>query len=277
MSRMMIQAAVTMNQLQNKLDLIGHNMANSQTPGYKTRSSEFSSLVTQQIDNLRSPANAENRLTPEGVRVGTGAKLGAIVNDFSLGALQTTSRALDLALRNENHFFQIQTEDQGVTTTHYTRDGNFFLNPINEQEVMLTNSDGHPVLGQNGAPIIIANGFTGIEVRQNGEIIVERGDQQQVAGSIAVAEITRPHLLEAAGGNLFSLPDLGELGFTFAEIVQPVGVVEGLMEKGMLEQSNVDLAQQMADLLMTQRAYQFNARTISTTDQMMGLVNQLRS
>lgn len=278
MSRTMIQAAVTMNQLQQKLDMIGHNMANSRTPGYKTRRSEFSSLLKQQINNLNVPANAQNRLTPEGIRVGTGARLGGIANNMSIGALQTTNRALDVALRHENHFFQIQTENQGVLETQYTRDGSFYLNPTQGGgAVMLTTADGNPVLGQNGAPITIQDGFDAIKVRDNGQVLVERGNMQQVAGTIGVVEITRPHILEASGGNLFRLPDLDELGYTMGDIVQLQAMQEQLMESGVLEQSNVDLAEEMSELLLTQRAYQFNARTISMTDQMMGLINQLRS
>lgn len=277
MSRTMIQAAVTMHQLQQKLDMIGHNMANSQTPGYKARHSQFSSLLKQNINNLNSPANEMNRLTPVGVRVGTGAKLGAIMNDMSHGALKNTDRALDLALMNENHFFQIQTDVQGVLETRYTRDGNFYLNPVNEVQVMLTTGDGNPVLGQNGAPILIQNGFDRIEIRDNGEVLVERGNVQQVAGTIGVVEINRPHVLEATGGNLFRIPDLEELGYTIGEIVTPLGTQGRLMESGKLEASNVDLAEQMTELISTQRAYQFNARTISTSDQMLGLINQLRN
>lgn len=276
MSRIMIQAAVTMNQLQNKLDLIGHNMANSQTPGYKTRNTEFSSLLSQNINNLNSPTNAENRLSPDGIRVGTGARLGAINSNFTSGPLQTTDRMLDVALRDENHYFQIQTEENGVPETRFSRDGSFYLNTINNQAVMLTTGDGNPVLGQNG-PIIIPNGFDSIQIRDNGQIVVGRGNQTEIAGEIAVVNVDRPRLLESTGANMFRLPDLDALGYNLNEIMQPLGAVDNLMQSGMLEQSNVDIAKQMTDLLTMQRSYQFNSRTISTSDQMMGLVNQLRS
>ncbi len=59
MSRIMNQAAVTMNQIQNKLDIIGNNISNNGTTGYKSRQVEFSSLLNQQINNLNSPENAE--------------------------------------------------------------------------------------------------------------------------------------------------------------------------------------------------------------------------
>lgn len=277
MSRTMIQAAVTMNQLQNKLDLIGHNMANSQTAGYKARKSEFSSLLFQNINNLNAQENEENRLSPAGVRIGTGARLGATNNDFSIGALNQTDRTLDVALMNENHFFQIQTVENGVAETRYSRDGSFYLNPVNNnQAVMLTTGDGNPVLGQNG-PITIPNGFDNIMINDGGQIIVERGNQQEVAGEIAVVQVNRPQVLESAGQNMFRLPDLNAFNINFGDVIQPLGAQNNLVQSGMLEQSNVDIAEQMSDLLMAQRAYQFNASTISTSDQMLGLINQLRS
>lgn len=275
MSRSMIQAAVTMNQLQNKLDVIGNNMANSQTTGYKTRQADFASLLFQQIDNMTAPANAEGRLTPDGVRVGSGARLGSVNIDLRQGSIQETDRALDTALLEKNHLFQIQVTENGVTETRYTRDGSFYLSPVNDnQAVMLTTKDGHPVLGQNG-PIVIADGFDDITVQPNGQISVQRGDVNEIAGNLAITEAVRPRLLEATGNNAFRLPDLEELGYDFEDIMQPVEV-NTVLQSGALEQSNVDLASQMTDMINMQRSYQFNARTISMTDQMMGLINQLR-
>lgn len=276
MSRTMIQAAVTMNQLQNKLDVIGNNLANSQTTGYKNRQANFSSLLFQQMNNLTDPRNAEGRLTPDGIRIGSGAKLGSINSNMQLGPLRNTDRALDTALLDANHLYQVQVIENGVTETRYTRDGAFYLSPVNNnQQVMLTNSDGNPVLGING-PIVIDEGFDDITLLPNGEIRVTRGATTEIAGRIAVVEAVRPHLLEATGENLFRLPNLAELGFNIAEIIQPVGENEQILKGGTLEASNVDMSQEMSELIMTQRAYQFNARTISMSDQMLGLINQLR-
>lgn len=275
MSRMMIQAAVTMNQLQNKLDLIGHNLANSQTTGYKSRQADFASLLFQQIDNMTHPANAEGRLTPEGVRVGSGAKLGSVNNDLSLGSIVETDRGLDVALLENNHLFQVEVTESGVTETRYTRDGSLYLNPINDNQVMLTTKDGHPVLGQNG-PIVIQNGFDQVTIGSNGDINIGRGDQTEVADRIAIVEAVRPRLLEATGENFFRMPDIDELGFNFNEIVQDVAPNDSLLKSNALESSNVNISEQMTDMLIAQRSYQYNARTISMGDQMSGLINQLR-
>src|SRR5690625_1993965 len=129
MSRAMIQAAVTMNQLQQKLDVIGNNMANSQTTGYKSRQAEFSSLLSQQINNMSRDGGA-NRLTPDGVRVGSGARLGQVKNNLEMGSIKETDRALDVALYKKKHLFQIEVTVYGVTDGIFTRDGTFYFHSL---------------------------------------------------------------------------------------------------------------------------------------------------
>jgi len=276
MSRSMIQAAVTMNQLQQKLDVIGNNLANSQTTGYKSRQAEFSSLLTQQINNMTRPVEGEERLTPDGIRVGSGARLGSIMNDFSVGSISETGRALDVALQEKNHFFEIQVAENGTTETLYTRDGAFYLQPLeNSDNVMLVTKAGHPVLGEAG-PIIIEDGFEYIDIRENGEILIRRDNQTETAGVLSILETEYPQILEASGENIFRLPNLAELGYTFDEVINDVNAHYGLLKIGALERSNVDISKEMTDLLMAQRSYQMNARTITMGDQMMGLINQLR-
>lgn len=275
MSRMMIQAAVTMGQLQHKLDVIGHNLANSQTTGYKSRQVEFSSLLFQQINNMTHPANQTGRLTPDGIRVGSGAKLGPINMNLKSGALIETERPLDVALINPQHMFAVQVTEGGVTETRYTRDGAFYLNPTGNHTLLLTTKDGHPVLGTNG-PIEIAEGFDSVTIGQDGQILVQRGQQTEIAGTLLVYEVYKPRVLEAVGENFFRLPNLAELGYNNEDIMQLVDEGMTVLRSGSLESSNVDLSEQMTELILTQRSYQLNARTISMGDQMLGLINQLR-
>lgn len=277
MSRMMIQAAITMNQLQSKLDLIGNNLANSQTTGYKSRQAEFSSLLFQQINNLSDQANTQGRLTPDGLRIGSGARLGSINTDLSIGSLTETGRPLDVALLEEDTFFQIEVTENGRTETQYTRDGSFYLNPIdNSESLLLTTKDGHPVLSEGGT-IRIVDGFDSIDIQSNGQILVQRGNQTEIAGNLAVVTAVRPSLLQAVGANAFRLPNLEQLGYNLNEVIQNGNTVGNILKSGSLEYSNVDIAQQMTDMIMTQRAYQFNARTISMSDQMSGLINSIRT
>jgi len=274
---MIINAAVTMNQLQQKLDTIGNNMANANTAGYKSRQTDFSSLLFQQVNNMSDPANAAGRLTQEGIRVGSGARLGAVDMNHAAGSIKSTDRPLDVALRNPNQFFQMTVNENGVDSTLYTRDGSFYLSPQEGGDgLMLTTADGNTVMGVDG-PLAVADGFESIEINSRGELIATRNGQTTVEGQLAVVQVVRPKMLEAAGSNSFRLPDLAGLGFAAADIIQQVGGGQDILETGALEQSNVDISKEMSELILTQRSYQFNARTISMGDQMMGLVNQLRS
>lgn len=275
LSRPMIQAAVTMQQLQQQLDNIGHNLANSETTGYKNRQSEFSSLLFQQIDNLNDPANLEGRLTPDGLRVGSGARLGATNIDLTEGAIKETKRDLDVALLHDNHLFQVAATDGEVTETHYTRDGSFYLQPVNNNAVMLTTEDGDPVLGDSG-PIVIQEGFDDIDIQPDGQIVVTRNGQTEIAGVLEIVEAIRPRLLETTGQNNFRLVDLEALGYNTTDVIQMPAEQGNLLKSGELEHSNVDMAKEMTDMITAQRSYQFNARTISMGDQMMELINQLR-
>lgn len=275
--RAMGQATVTMNQLQNQMDMIGNNMANSATPGYKSRQAEFSSLLFQHMGNLSDPENARGRLTPDGIRSGTGARLGAIHQNMMLGAIQNTERDLDAALLNEHHFFQVQVVENGVEEVRYTRDGSFYLQPVNNgAELVLVTKDGHPVVGENGPIQFAAHHINNIHIAGDGSITVQRGEQNENVGRLAVAAIDRPRLLEAAGNNQFRLPDLAAMGINFADIVQAVPQFDGLIQNNALEMSNVSISEQMTQLINAQRAYQFNARTITMADQMQGLINQIR-
>lgn len=275
MLRSSLNAAVTMGQLQNKLDLIGNNLSNMNTPGYKSRQADFSSLLVQQMNNIEDEGENPNRATPAGIRVGSGAYLTSTDLDLTQGNLNQTGRPLDVALMSQNHMFQVQRTENGEATTMYTRDGSFSFQPINDEEVMLVTSNGNPVLGDEG-PITLQNNFQSFTIRENGEIAVERNGDEQVEARLDIVNAQRPRLLEAAGQNLFRLPDLAELGYDQQEIIEAVGNNDVTLQQGALESSNVDMSKQVTDMLSTQRAYQFNSRSIAMGDQMMGLINQLR-
>ncbi|GAA0487143.1 flagellar hook-basal body complex protein FlhP [Salinibacillus aidingensis] len=263
-------AATTMGQLQQKLNLIGHNLSNSSTTGYKARTANFSSLLHQQINQNGIDGEAP-RQTPEGLRQGTGAKLGHTKVRMDAGTITQTERPLDVALSGEKHFFQVQVTENGAAETQYTRAGNFYLQPINNnQQVSLVTAQGNPVIGENG-PIVLQSDMDEISIQDNGNILVRRGEQQQVEASLEVMEIDRPRSLETAGGNRYRIPDNVPAAGMTAVAPDP-----GL-HVGALESSNVDMGEEMTNMLEMQRAYQMNSQSISMGDQMAGLINQLRS
>lgn len=272
---MMGQASAAMKALQHRLDTIGHNLANSNTHGYKARKVEFQSLLKQNINNLSDPNNARGRITPNGIRVGTGAKVGTTNSNLALGAMQVTGRNLDTMLLHENHFYQIRVQQDGVDEIRYTRNGAFYVTPLGNGQVELVTSDGYPVYGVNG-PIRFNDHFDAIRINERGEVIVTYGTTDVVAGRLAIVEIVRPRLLEAVGDNAFRLPDLAALGYNLDEIVRMAPGDVPLVKNQALETSNVSIQEEMTDMIITQRAYQLNARAITTADQMQGLINQLR-
>jgi flagellar basal-body rod protein FlgG len=269
------QAASTMRELQTRLDLIGHNVSNVNTTGYKTQMANFSSLLYQNIDNLSDEAaNSVGRDTPLGIRQGTGAKVGHSNNDFSTGTLISTGRNLDVALENDAQFFEVSVTENGQTETRFTRDGAFYLQPNDAGQSELVTSNGDFVLSNTGNPIIIEPDFDDVSINASGDVIVTRNGAEANEGNLSVVEAIRPQFLEQTGQNLFRLPDITPDGYQADEIIAGVANVE--LATGYLEQSNVDLSKQMTELIQTQRAYQFNARTISMHDQMRGLINQMR-
>lgn len=274
----MLNATNTMNQLQKQLDTISHNIANVDTVGYKNRQSSFQELLVQQSNNQSLNQYETIRNTPIGVRMSSGAGLAQTKLNLTQGALKNTDRMLDFALAKEDQFFTVQVTENGETSTQFTRNGVFYLSPINNTEVMVVTAEGHPVLDSNEQSIILPDNVKEIKLQPEGVLLAELTNGQAVARELGMAQVIRPQMLEARPGSLFALPP--------AEVANPQEVVQYIqgaarddinIKQGMLEQSNVDLASEMTEMTLMQRSYQFNARSISFADQMMGLVNGLKS
>lgn len=275
--RNMYNAATMMNQLQHWMDQSANNLSNMNTHGYKARQSNFSSLMFQQIDNmLRFDADSP-RMTPEGIRVGSGAKLAHTNILMDQGTIQTTDRPLDVAIEHANQFFVVNAPNaNGETEQQYTRAGNFYLQPVNDNEqVMLTDSNGNPVQGNDG-PIIIDHTFDQIEITADGRLETTTGDQRETVANIQLVQIDLPRTLENAGGGNYRL-DAEGLGVPVDEIVTGIPAEAVTLHTRSLEASNVNFAQEMTRMIESQRAYSLNSQSITLGDQMMGLINSMRS
>ncbi|MFD1737021.1 flagellar hook-basal body protein [Bacillus salitolerans] len=275
MLRSMITATNTMTQLQKQLDTISHNMANINTTGYKRRETNFQELLFQQFNNQPINGKEIGRLTPNGIRQGVGAKLSHTSLLLTQGSIQSTDRALDLALTKYNQFFEVQVDGEG--TVHYTRDGSFHLSPLADgtDYVQIVTSEGFPVMSEEG-PIILADTISELQFSDNGELTVKYQDGTSENFNLSIAQINRPQLLQSAGNNKYSLPNLDELNVNQADVFGIVERGDISIVQGALEQSNVSLEKEMTELINMQRSYQFNGKSISIADQMMGLVNGIR-
>jgi flagellar basal-body rod protein FlgG len=279
MIRSMITATNTMTQLQKQMDTISHNIANINTVGFKRRETSFNELLFQQLNNQPIEEKEIGRLTPFGIRQGVGAKLAQTQLILSQGAVQSTERPLDIAFTKENQFLQVLVKENGVETIRYTRNGALYLSPLNDGtgRNMLVTGDGYPVLDANQEPIYIQENYHDIHISETGVIKVE-GEIPQTF-ELGVVRFQRPQLLESIGENMYGLPNLQALNLNEGDVLIYLNGElrrEVAIQQGALEQSNVNLTQEMTDLLTTQRSYQMNAKSITLADQMMGLINGIR-
>ncbi|WP_026691563.1 flagellar hook-basal body protein [Alteribacter aurantiacus] len=277
MNQALITSAVTLGQLQHKMDTTGNNLANMNTTGYKRRDVSFSDLLFQQVNNQSSLQHETGRQTHNGLRVGTGGAVAQTAVRFEQGSLSQTGRDLDIAMTEPGFFFELIGEDG---QRQFTRDGAFYLspNPNNALENYLVNRSGEYVRSVDGQPIAIPSNFNDLNISESGNINVTLNDGQNTvvnAGQLQIVNITKPQLLESTGGNTLVFPNMEELELTIDDVLEEAAGSQVLMQRA-LEMSNVDMAKEMNDMLQIQRGYQFNTRAISITDEMMGLVNNIR-
>ncbi|WP_426450479.1 flagellar hook-basal body protein [Paenibacillus sp. S-38] len=289
MNNSMINSSVSMHSLQQKLDLVANNIANVNTTGYKRREASFQDVLTSV---KQQPKNFEKtgRMTPLGYGQGWGAKMVAAQLNLQQGSLQATDNPLDTAIEG-NGLFEVSTngEDEAgnpVRTTRWTGNGAFELSQSMDPadpRAFLTTKDGHYVMGADDQPIRIPVGHR-VQIQADGVIMAYNEANQTAApvqaGQLKMVRVVRPQLLQQIGDNLYGLA--GNITQQQRdEILQTVNAGNNdvdpiTVRQGFLEQSNVNLSEEMTELLTVQRAYQLNSRAISSADQMMNLANNLR-
>jgi flagellar basal-body rod protein FlgG len=157
----------------------------------------------------------------------------------------------------------------------YTRDGSFKLSPMDEG-LMLVTSDGYPVLGTDDAPIIFDHNviFSDVTIDEFGMMyyivdnVVEPLDMQ-----VMLVQFPNAQGLESVGGNFLRVTSAS--GEPLLEAEGEVNRVSRLIQ-GVLEMSNVQVADEMVNLIVAQRAYDLNSKAISTSDDMLNTANNLK-
>ena len=150
MMRSLWTAASGMMAQQTSVDTISNNLANVNTVGYKSESTEFKSLLYQNLQARTTSANGEFK--PVSAQVGLGARVSSITSHYTQGAMNASDSATDFAISGDG-FFAIQNEDGD---TLYTRNGNFYFSTSTEG-MMLCTADGYPVLSSDGQPIVVSS------------------------------------------------------------------------------------------------------------------------
>lgn len=262
MTRSLDIGATGMLAQQLNVDVISNNIANMTTTGYKRRRAAFLDLIYQDIDRPGSTSSDVGTIVPSGIQLGLGVRPGAVYRLHSQGALRNTENPLDLAITGEG-FFQIQLPSG---ETAYTRDGTF---QINENGEIVTTQG---FLLDPG--ITIPNDAISIDINEEGEVLVKIQGQTATTnlGQIQLASFINPAGLDAVGDNLLLETDASGSPTTG----NPGQDQFGRLRQSALEQSNVNVVEEITMLITAQRAYEMNSNVISTTDEMLQTVSQLR-
>lgn len=271
MNNSMISAMVSMNAMQQRLDVIADNIANVDTVGYKSKDTSFEDVLTQVQGHHKDFALA-GRSTPSGYTMGFGTRLASIVENSAQGSHKETGNPLDLAIEG-NAMFAVQ----GNGGIAYTREGGFHVSPDpqNAAYVNLVNNQGYQVLDSNNNPIRIpANAKVAVDGA--GQVLAETAAGRTLAGTLKLAELQRPDGLVKMDGNLYMLA----AGLTEAQVFEAPQAdptqLKSEVQSGFLEQSNVSMSDEMTKMMEVQRAYQLAARALSSSDTMMNLANTMR-
>jgi flagellar basal-body rod protein FlgG len=250
---------------QANIDTISNNLANVNTHGYKKQRADFEDLIYQTVKVAGTPAT-EDTVVPVGIQMGHGVKLADTQRVFSQGALQQTDVGTDMAIAGEG-FFKIQMYDGSMA---YTRNGNF---KVDEDGRMVT-SNGYWLIPD----IIMPELFLpdSINITKDGRVSVKiplEGDLVEVnVGRIELYRFPNPVGLSAVGENLFKVSQASGDAIPGRPGYEGMGSIQHKF----LEMSNVAVVQEMVNLIVAQRAYEFNSRTIQTSDNMLGTATTLK-
>ena len=274
MVRALWAGATGMIAQQNNVDTIANNIANVNTIGYKTEVNEFKSLLYQTLQTRTTSANGEEK--PVGAQVGLGVRNAAITSQFTQGAFLASENDAALAINGEG-FFAVRGEDQQI---YYTRNGNFNWSLGPNNTLALTNSDGLLVLNTNGQPITIPNNneyYTSqIVVDDDGQLWYPdaQNNLQRIEGmQVGTWQFQNPAGLEKQGDSLFAVTAAS--GPAINEATAP-NIQRSQIRQGYIENSNVQVADEMVNLIIAQRAYEMNSKVIQASDTMMQEANELR-
>lgn len=243
---------------QTRMSVVSNNLANANTVGFKRDRASFEDLLYQQVRQPGGSSSQETQL-PTGLQTGTGVRVVATSKQFAQGNMQQTGNALDIAV-NGRGFFEVLLPDGSPA---YTRDGSF---QVNAQGELVTNS-GYPL--QPGMQI--PEGAQSITIGNDGTVTVQIAGQPapQQVGSITLTDFINPAGLQAKGENLY----LETAASGPAQNGSPGLSGLGTLQQGALESSNVNVVEELVSMIETQRAYEMNAKAISTADAMLGFLN----
>jgi flagellar hook protein FlgE len=278
MMRAMYSAISGLKAHQVALDVTANDLANVNTVGYKGARASFQDSLTQIQRGGQSQSTVTGGANP--LQVGLGTTLGAVESTMGNGAFQSTGNSTDVAIQGEG-WFRVAAGDPAVgpasiNDIQYTRAGNFTRN---DQGYLVT-QDGRYVVGRTAVTggtdkfLQAPPGSSDFAIAANGEVsyVPAGGGARVVSGYLQLSKFANDQGLERTDSNRWRAS-----GASGTELVGTPGAGYGQTVGGQLEMSNVDLASEFTEMITAQRGFQANSRVISTTDEMLSdLVNLKR-
>lgn len=261
MMRSLYTSAAGMVAQQFNLDVIANNLANVNTNGFKQSRAEFQDMLYQ----VMRGSGAQNGLganSPVSLQVGLGSRPVATSTQTGQGPLQQTSNRYDMAIEGEG-FFKVQLPDGSFG---YTRDGSFKTDSTGR----LVTSDGYALQPE----ILVPTDATSFTVGADGSVSIQQAGTTAISnvGQILVSHFANTAGLERMGHNLFRESSASGT----ATDVPPGTSGTGTVMQYAVENSNVQIVEEMVRLIMAQRAYEVNSKAIQTADEMLNSTNSLK-
>lgn len=247
---------------QLNVEVISNNIANMNTTGFKRQRAVFQDLIYQNLLRVGTQTTDSGTIEPSGIQIGVGVNAGAVYRITEQGSLTNTGNDLDMAIQGKG-YFRVTLSD---LSSAYTRAGNFQLSPTG----LIVTQDGLTV-----APgLTVPADAIDVTINQSGEVLAIISGQVTPTnvGQIELVTFANEAGLEAIGDNL--LLQSAASGIS-APGVPGVGGI-GTILQGFLETSNVNPVAEVTSLITAQRAYEMNSRVITTADEMLRTIANLR-
>ncbi len=256
MLKSLYTSATGMKAQQTMVDTIANNIANVNTSGYKKVQVSFEDLLYVTLQSPGLQKDATGTPSPVGLQVGSGSRLSATTKVYTPGTLEVTNRNLDLAITGEG-LFQVQLFDG---TTGYTRDGQFHVNADGK----LVTASGFVLQPEVTLPSDLIEVNVDAEGRVTGRTAGSPDTSTQF-GQFQLARFVNPSGLLSEGGNIARTTDASGT----PTLANPGTSGIGAIKQGFIERSNVEIVNELVNLIVAQRAYEVNSRSIQASDQML--------
>jgi len=248
-----------MNSMQLNLDVIANNLANVNTVGFKRSRADFEDLLYQLV-RMAGTENADGTQVPTGMQIGMGSRPTAVQKVFTQGDYENTGNELDWAIEGAG-FFKIVSNGEEL----YTRGGAFKL----DRDGYVVTSNGDRLQPEFAVPA----DTTRISIDPYGLLVAsDPGGNPLASVQLTVFDFANPAGLYSIGRNLYRPTQAS------GDPVEGSPGTEnfGTIAQGFLEQSNVDVVKEMVNMIVTQRAYELNSKTVQTADEMLSIANNLK-